>query len=69
MALSKSEIETTVADGNLEGVHIGLYPNFSCDEAGMNHLFKQFAFPGAYRERSKRGAPSTAESSLDVTGD
>jgi xylulose-5-phosphate/fructose-6-phosphate phosphoketolase len=35
-----------VANAYLEGTYSEVYPNISMDEEGMNHLFRQFSFPG-----------------------
>src|SRR6476620_3913377 len=35
-----------VANAYLEGTYSEVYPNITCDEAGMKRLFKQFSFPG-----------------------
>ncbi len=35
-----------VANAYLEGTYSEVYPNVSCDEAGMKLLFRQFSFPG-----------------------
>jgi xylulose-5-phosphate/fructose-6-phosphate phosphoketolase len=35
-----------VANTYLEGTYTELYPSISCDEEGMQRLFKQFSFPG-----------------------
>ncbi len=35
-----------VANTWMEGSYSELYPDVSCDEAGMRHLFRQFSFPG-----------------------
>ena len=35
-----------VANAYLEGTYSEVYPNISQDEQGMQHLFKQFSFPG-----------------------
>src|SRR3972149_6667264 len=35
-----------VANTYLEGTYSEVYPNISQDEEGMQHLFKQFSFPG-----------------------
>lgn len=35
-----------VANTYLEGTYSEIYPDISCDEAGLKKLFKQFSFPG-----------------------
>jgi xylulose-5-phosphate/fructose-6-phosphate phosphoketolase len=35
-----------VANAYLEGTYSEVYPSVSCDEEGMERLFKQFSFPG-----------------------
>jgi xylulose-5-phosphate/fructose-6-phosphate phosphoketolase len=35
-----------VANAYLEGTYSEVYPNISCDAAGLQRLFKQFSFPG-----------------------
>jgi xylulose-5-phosphate/fructose-6-phosphate phosphoketolase len=35
-----------VANTYLEGTYSEIYPEISCDEAGLKKLFKQFSFPG-----------------------
>src|SRR6202023_1145475 len=35
-----------VANTYLEGTYTEVYPNISCDEAGLKKLFRQFSFPG-----------------------
>jgi xylulose-5-phosphate/fructose-6-phosphate phosphoketolase len=47
-----------VANVYLEGTYSEIYPNISCDQEGMQKLFKQFSFPG--------GIPSHV--SADVPG-
>ena len=45
-----------VANTYLEGSYSEIYPDVSCDEAGMKRLFTQFSFPGGI---SSHVAPTT----------
>jgi len=45
-----------VANTYLEGTYSEIYPDISCDEAGLKKLFKQFSFPGGI---SSHVAPTT----------
>jgi xylulose-5-phosphate/fructose-6-phosphate phosphoketolase len=48
-----------VANTYLEGTYSELYPNISCDETGMKHLFKQFSFPGGIPSHAAPETPGS----------
>ena len=47
-----------VANTHLEGTYSEIYPNISQDEAGLQKLFKQFSFPGAFPATPRRNVPA-----------
>nr|WP_256199124.1 hypothetical protein [Verrucomicrobium spinosum] len=46
-----------VANTYLEGTYSEVYPEISEDEVGLQRLFKQFSFPGAFPAMSPRKRP------------
>ena len=48
-----------VANTWLEGSYSEIYPDISCDEAGMRRLFKQFSFPGGIPSHASPETPGS----------
>src|SRR6202050_2594917 len=48
-----------VANTYLEGSYSEIYPNISCDEAGLKKLFTQFSFPGGIPSHAAPETPGS----------
>jgi xylulose-5-phosphate/fructose-6-phosphate phosphoketolase len=48
-----------VANAYLEGTYSEVYPNIGEDEAGLQHLFKQFSFPGGIASHASPECPGS----------
>ncbi|HEX6491797.1 MAG TPA: hypothetical protein VF002_10565, partial [Gaiellaceae bacterium] len=48
-----------VANAYLEGTYSELYPNVSCDEAGLRTLVRQFSFPGGIPSHAAPETPGS----------
>src|SRR5688572_5190826 len=48
-----------VANAYLEGTYSEIYPEVSCDEAGLGRLFRQFSFPGGIPSHAAPETPGS----------